>query len=155
MKQFIPASYIFSYWIFVWSSVYILSVWFIRNPPQMIQWFNPTFALLIAFIGTFESLIGLYLQGFSWNILLKYAATIVGIKAIPLFFIYRLGMPFGWNIHTLRDLGVIFGMFVLYMVYLWINGTTYEAVYSDLTESIENDENRTPFEWIVNRIFGI
>jgi hypothetical protein len=66
-----------------------------------------------------------------------------------------MGMPFGWNIHTLRDLGVMLGLFVIYAIYLYINGTTYEAVYSDLTESIDKDENRTPFEGIVNQIFGI
>ena len=64
-------------------------------------------------------------------------------------------MPFGWNIHTLSDLGIMFGLFVIYAIYLHINGTTYEAVYSDLTESIDKDENRTPFEGIVNQIFGI
>ena len=155
MKQPISASYIFSYWIFVWAVIYILSIWFIRNPPKILQWFNPTFALLIAFIVTFESLIRLYLQGSSLKILLKYASTIVAIKAIPLILIYRLGIPFGWNIHTFRDLGVMTALFIMYMVYLWINGTTYEKVYSDLTESIEKDENRTPFEGVVNKIFGI
>ena len=154
MKRLIPASYIFSYWIFVWSVVYILSVWGGVLRDKM-QWFNPTFALLIALIWTTESLVRLYLQGSSWKILVKYASTILAIKVLPLFFIYKLGMPFGWNIHTLRDLGVMFGMFVIYAIYLYINGTTYEAVYSDLTESIDKDENRTPFEGIVNRIFGI
>ena len=155
MKQLIPASYIFSYWIFIWSILYILSIWLIPNPPNFLQWFNPTFALLIAFIVTSESLIRLYLQGSSWNILLKYTATIVAIKAIPLYFIYKLGLPFGWNIHTFRDLGVMFAVFVIYMVYLWFNNTTYEVVYSDLTDSIEKDENRTPFEGTVHQIFGI
>jgi hypothetical protein len=123
--------------------------------PNIIQWFNPTFALLIAVIWTTESLIRLYLQGSSWNIILKYASTILAIKVIPLAFIYKMGMPFGWNIHTLRDLGIMFGLFVIYVIYLYINGTTYEAVYSDLTASVEKDENRTPFEGIVNQIFGI
>jgi hypothetical protein len=155
MKQSIPASYIFSYWIFAWSVIYILAIWTIRNPPNFLQWFNPTLVLLIAFIVTSESLIRLYLQGSSWNILLKYTSTIVAIKAIPLYFIYRFGIPFGWNIHTFRDLGVMFVMFLVYMAYLWVNGTTYEAVYTDLTESIEKDEHRTPFEGMVHRIFGI
>ena len=155
MKQSIPASYIFSYWIFIWSILYVFAVWFIRDPPKWVQWFNPTFALLIAFIVTFESLIRLYLIGSSWNILLKYAATIVAIKALPLYFIYRWGFPFGWNIHTVRDLGIMTVVFLVYMGYLWINGTTYETVYADLTDSIERDENRTPFEGVLNRIFGI
>ena len=155
MKQPIPASYIFSYWVFAWSILYIFAVWFINSPPKWVQWFNPTLVLLIAFIVTFESLLNLYLQGSSWQIILKYAAVIVVIKAIPLIFIYRLGLPFGWNIHTSRDLGVIFGIFMMYVVYLWINGTTYDAVYSDLTESIKKDENRTPFYEAVNRILGI
>jgi hypothetical protein len=111
--------------------------------------------LLIAFIWNTESLIKLYLGNASWNIILKYTAVIITIKGIPLYFIYRWGIPFGWNIHTFRDLGVMFGVFLVYMVYLWMNGTTYEAVYSDLMESIEKDENRTPFEGLVNRIFGI
>lgn len=155
MKDQIPASYIFSYWIFVWAVLYILAIHLIRDPPKWIQWFNPTFVLLIAFIWTTESLIKLYVQGASWRVMLKYTATIVAIKGLPLYFIYRWGIPFGWNIHTFRDLGVLVGIFAVYMVYLRVNGTNYQAVYSDLTDSIERDENRTPFESVFNRVFGL
>jgi hypothetical protein len=159
MKPSIPPSYIFSYWIFAWAAIYILSIWAFQfsktNPPKWIEWFNPTLVLLIAFIWTTESLIRFFVNGYSWSIIGKYAASIIAIKAIPLWLLYRLGLPFGWNIHTFRDIAVILVMFMIYSIYLWINGTNYEEAYDDLTDSIENDENRTPFEGIVNGVFGI
>jgi len=155
MKDAIPASYIFSYWIFLWAVAYILVIWFVRDPPKWVQWFNPTFVLLIAFIWTTESLMRLYFIGVSWSVILKYTATILSIKFVPLYLIYRWGIPFGWNIHTFRDLGVLVGIFAVYMVYLRVNGTDYETVYADLTDSIEHDENRTPLESALNRVFGI
>lgn len=159
MKLPIPASYIFSYWIFAWAAIYILSIWAFRfsktNPPKWIEWFNPTLVLLIAFIWTTESLIRLFINGYSWPIVVKYASCIVAIKAIPLWFLYQLGLPFGWNIHAIRDIAVMFSMFGIYSIYLWTNGTNFEEAYDDLTDSIENDENRTPFEGIVNGVLGI
>jgi hypothetical protein len=152
MKTIIPASYIFSYWIFIWSVVYILAVWMWGSPLGIP---NPTLALLIAFIWTSESVAGLYTKGLSSTIILKYVLTIVAIKAIPLFLLYRLGLPYGWNVETMKDLAIMAGLFAVYNVYLWINRTSYEGVYADLTKSVEKDDNRTPFESVFNRVFGI
>ena len=149
-KPLIPASYIFSYWIFIWAVAYIfvkyLYLFSNSKIPKQVQWFNPSLILLVALIWNVESIITLANNGRPFNILFKYGLMILCIKLIPLVLIWT------WDINLYRDLGIGFAVFLIYCVYLWLNGTDFNAVYKDLTESIENDENRTPFENLYSRM---
>jgi hypothetical protein len=75
----------------------------------------------------------------------KYGLMIVFIKAIPLWFSWT------WDIDLYRDVSIILVLFAIYCTYLWLNGTDFFTVYEDLTKSIENDEDRTPFEHLVGQ----
>jgi hypothetical protein len=149
-KPLIPASYIFSYWILAWAIIYIFVKYFYifsnSKLPKQIQWFNPTLIVIVAIIWNVESVIGLVNKGKSFNIIFKYALMIVCIKLIPLILIWT------WDINLYRDVGIAITVFLFYCVYLWLNNTDYNTVYNDLTESVENDENRTPFEHLYARI---
>ena len=144
-QDLIPASYIFSYWIFFWALGFIAikyAYYFAKvKLPRQIEQFNPTLVVIVALIWTSESLISLFMNGVSNTILFKYGLSIVFLKAIPLFFIWT------WDVSLYRDVLFTLVLFAIYCVYLWLNGTDYFAVYKDLTKSIENDENRTPFEF--------
>jgi len=146
----IPASYIFSYWILVWGVVYIFVKYaFIlskKTLPNQIKWFNPSLVFIVALIWNTESLIKLVLNGSPTFTLVKYGLMIVFIKAIPLWFIWT------WDINLYRDISIAITVFVLYCAYLWLNGTNFVAVYEDLTKSIENDEDRSPFEHWIGRL---
>lgn len=151
-KNLIPASYIFSYWIFAWAVVFIFVKYAYRlsksTLPKQIEWFNPSLVLLVALIWNTLSLLHLMVSGSSVYMIFKYGLMIVFIKAIPLWFSWT------WDIDLYRDVSIILGLFAVYCTYLWLNGTDFFAVYEDLTKSIENDEDRTPFEHLVGQFIG-
>ena len=154
-SNLIPASYIFSYWIFGWAVVYIIAKYSYRlsktNLPKQVEWFNPSLVLIVALIWNTLSLLRLVANGSSVYMIFKYGLMIVCIKAIPLWFSWT------WNIDLYRDVSIALGLFAVYCTYLWLNGTDFSAVYEDLTKSIENDENRTPFEryvYLVGHFIG-
>ena len=151
-QDLIPASYIFSYWIFCWAFGFIAikyAYYFAKvKMPRQIEWFNPTLVVIVALIWTSESLIAMFINGFPNTILFKYGLSILFLKVIPLFFIWT------WDVSLYRDVSFTLALFAIYCWYLWLNGTDFFAVYQDLTKSIENDENRTPFEFNYTRLFS-
>jgi hypothetical protein len=117
---------------------------------RALHWFNPALVLVIATIWNTLSLIKFFTTGKSWWIIFKYALMIVVIKAIPLWFIWKLYLRTDMN--ALRDVAIFLSVFAIYNAYLWINGTDFVTVYDDLTVSEENDENRTPFEHALTQL---
>lgn len=146
-KPLIPASYIFSYWILLWAIIYIIIVYsyrFLNSPvPNQIKWANPSLILLVAFIWNSESLIKLFLDGNSADIMFKYIVTILCIKVIPLYFVWT------WDIKLYRDVAIGATLFAIYCIYLWVYDTDFIKVYQDLSISVKNNEDRTPFEHLV------
>jgi hypothetical protein len=143
---YIPASHIFSFWIFFWALLYLgATAGNIYKP--VVRFFNPSLALLIALIWTCSSWIWMALRGYSWGRLAKYGAMILTIKVIPL--IYTLKT---WEQqHFERDVLVLAAVFGLYNLYLFLQGTTYEKEYQDLKDSLEADDNRTPLYYWVSK----
>ena len=150
LKPLIPASYIFSYWIFVWAVIYIVIKYIYQfsnaKLPKQIQWLNPSLIILVATIWSVESLIKLFYQTASFYVMFKQALMILCIKITPLWFIWT------YDINLYRDLGIAFAVFLVYCIYLWLNNTNFNTVYTDLTESVENEENRTPFEHLFEKL---
>jgi len=150
MNTLIPASYIFSYWIFAWAVAYILVKYAYRlsksKIPKQIEWFNPSLIFLIALICNMIELILLVMNRSNVYKLFKYALMIVCMKVIPLWLIWS------GNINVYRDISIGLGIFAVYTVYLWVNGTDLFAVYADVIKSVNNDEDRTPFEYWLNRV---
>ena len=149
-KPLIPASYIFSYWIFIWAVIYIVIKYIYQfsnaKLSKQIQWMNPSLILLVATIWSVESLIMLFYQTASFNVMFKQTLMIISIKIIPLWFIWT------YDINLYRDVGIAFAVFLVYCIYLWLNNTDFNTVYTDLTESVENEENRTPFEHLFEKL---
>ena len=152
-KPLIPATYIFSYWILIWAVIYIAIKYFYQfkneTLPSNIQQFNPSLVLAVASIWNTESLIKYILIGVPANILFKQTVMIICIKLIPLALVWTNKM----NLY--RDVAITIVLFSIYCIYLWLNGTDVMSVYKDLMISVENDENRTPFEYWFNKFFGM
>jgi hypothetical protein len=152
-KPLIPATYIFSYWILIWAVIYIAIQYCYqfanKTLPSHIRWFNPSLVLAVASIWNTESLIKHALSDASANILFKQIVMILCIKLIPLWLVWTPKM----NLY--RDVAITILLFATYCIYLWSNGTDMVSVYEDLMVSLENDENRTPFEYWFNKIFGL
>jgi hypothetical protein len=141
MQSYIPASYIFSYWIFVWTIIYLVAIRLITSHTirNIAYKFNPTLALLIAFIWTFISWVRMMLRGYSLRRLAKYAGMILAIKIIPLLATYGT-----WQQDAGIELIILAVIFGIYVLYVQSQGTTFVDAYDELTRSLDNDDNRTP-----------
>lgn len=144
---YIPTSYIFSYWIFFWSILYLGSIRTIKTQSvrEIAYKFNPTLALLIAFIWTFISWVRMALRGYSVRRLAKYAAIILAIKIIPLF--ATVGT---WQQDAGTEIIILAAIFGLYVLYMQLQGTNFVAAYDELSKSLEKDDNRTPIYYWTN-----
>jgi|Laugresbdmm110sn_1035088.scaffolds.fasta_scaffold47819_1 uncharacterized membrane protein len=127
--------FIFSYWIFVWYLLYVTK--YIRESPK--------FALLMSFIQTCSSMILLRTA----NIFSLFCVSVLTIliKVIPL---YSLR-----NEYIKMD-GVIFAvcLFTIYIIWLHINNETMLRYYRRIYDSLNANDDKTPFVYLMRRIFG-
>lgn len=157
-SRLIPPSYLFSYWIWLWAIVYILVTSIITLGPAFCKrWIrcgtsyaiatifsiNPCLILLIAFITNAGYLIKLALYGMPLTNMLKYVSVLMLLKGIPLWLVWT------WDMQLYRDLLPVAILFMIYCMYLWYNQVDIISVYTDVVKSIENNENRTPLEYLI------
>jgi hypothetical protein len=141
--------FIFSYWIFVWFLIYLVSnIFFDKNTIH-----SP---LLELYIGFFVSLYGLsYLASTISNTLtlIKFLAMLMVIKIVPLFItIYLSGT---YKINLKHDLKKVLILLLIYFVYLVCWNVNVFDVYNYEGISIINNDNRTPFFYILSKIYSV
>jgi hypothetical protein len=145
----IRPDFIFSYWIFVWFFIYFISnIFFNKN---MIP--SP---LLELYIGFFVSLYGFfYLLFENSNTLpiIKFLVMLIVIKTIPLLTtIYLSGTyKINWN----YDLKKALILLLIYFVYLVCWNVNVFDVYNYEGISIINNDNKTPFFYILSKIYPV
>ena len=138
--------FIFSYWIFVWFLIYLVSnIFFDKNIIH-----SP---LLELYIGFFVSLYGFsYLASTisSTLMLMKFLAMLMAIKIVPLFItIYLIGT---YKINLKHDLKKVLILLLIYFVYLVCWNVNAFDVYKYEGISIINNDNKTPFFYILSKI---
>jgi hypothetical protein len=145
----IRPDFIFSYWIFVWVLIYFISNILLNK--NIIP--SP---LLAIYIGFFVSLYGLsYLVSTISNnsILMKFLVMLIVIKTIPLLItIYLSGTyKINWN----YDLKKILILLLFYFVYLVCWNVNVFDVYNYEGISIINNDNKTPFFYLLTKIYPL
>ncbi len=125
---------LFSYWIFLWYIVYILSV----------TTYNPTFALVFAALENFMMLAFMYKTKI--DTVIFFIIIIVLFKLIPLANINR-------RIHT-RDIYATMILFFIYCVWLYVNGHTLYYVFKVSKDVIDNKTD-LPFTSVVKSFLKI
>jgi len=138
--------FIFSYWIFVWFLIYLVSnLFFNKNAIP-----SP---LLELYIGFFVSLYGFsYLASTisSTLTLMKFLAMLMAIKIVPLFItIYLSGT---YKINLKHDLKKLLILLLIYFVYLVCWNVNVFDVYKYEGISIINNDNKTPFFYILSKM---
>jgi hypothetical protein len=138
--------FIFSYWIFVWFLIYLVSnIFFDKNIIH-----SP---LLELYIGFFVSLYGFsYLASTisSTLTLMKFLAMLMAIKIVPLFItIYLSGT---YKINLKHDLKKLLILLLIYFVYLVCWNVNAFDVYKYEGISIINNDNKTPFFYILSKM---
>jgi hypothetical protein len=141
--DYIKPSYLFSYWIFGWFIIYMISK-FIPSLDWVHKYTNPIYGF---YIGVLENLIQIYMiynLNFKWNIIILFLINIFLFKIIPILILLREPTNLYRNI-----LFVLF-LFIIYLIYLVICGTNIYNIYKETSDSIIHEKNKTPFIFLLN-----
>jgi hypothetical protein len=138
MTYYISPSYIFSYWIFGWFIIYIISK-YIPSLSWVHKYTNPLYAFYIGILENIIQLFMIYKYNFKWLTIMLFIANMILFKILPILFLIREPINFYWNSIF------IFSLFFVYLLYLVSCGTNIYKVYTEISNSIINEENKTPF----------
>jgi hypothetical protein len=126
------ADLIFSNWIFVWVLIYIAGL----------TKFSPKIAIITAILENIGSLI--FLTTINYKTL----------RAILLYFLLKLiSLTIVINdVVIMRDFIVLILLFLIYTGWLFINDETVIGYYKKIHQSLNNNDNNTPFVNFINNI---
>jgi hypothetical protein len=126
------ADLIFSNWIFIWVVIYISGL----------TTFSPKIAIIIALLENMGS-----------SILLK-TINYKTLRAILLYFLLKLiSLAIVINdVVIMRDFIVLILLFLIYVIWLFINDETVIGYYKKIHHSLNNNDNNTPFVNFINNI---
>ena len=113
MQTIIRPDFIFSYWIFVWFILYFTSV--VTISPKIWIW-----------LALFENIISIFFMLKSkFYYILRFIVINLFIKVVPLYLV--------WN-EPIRKSDIVYSgfVFVIYNVWLFINGKTVYTIYKML-----------------------
>jgi len=126
--------FVFSYWIFAWYIFYALGL----------TTYSPkAFLILSVSINVLIFLSMIYYKNSSIFIALFVIANFI-IKVAPIFFLRNVS-------NKPRDYYAGLGLFVIYNIWLLINGTSFIEILKNQYDAIVKNEARTPFmHYVVN-----
>jgi hypothetical protein len=133
---------IFSFWICIWFTLYILF-------PQPIP--SPLLALYIAFVVNVLELLYFIKFGIPFTRILQYTAMIALIKIVPIAIIYYY---YNNRIKWRDDVISTIGIFALHNIYLLAIGTDFITVNKKIVHSIEINDKQTPLFKIFDTIYN-
>lgn len=136
-----------SYWIFTWSIIYIIILFFFNYNNKYIYFFinncNPILLLLFALfenIITFIIMMSYYVR---IRILILFTIMMILFKIIPLYL-----LSFG-KINYIPNIISILIFFIVYNIYLLINGTNIIDIYTKSIKLVM--EEKTPFLYFIQK----
>jgi len=152
----IPSESLLSSWIFYWSILYCIVKYFTVSIP--LDFWNPTFAILFALTYQTYALIQVLLNVHPFyrlpRILAKFFTLTFFIKLLPLYLV--IGAPNLVNIPNSIAANIQSGIplfiivFLIYFVYITHQKLDLFEIYSDLTDSYIEDDDRIPSYRLAN-----
>lgn len=137
-----------SYWIFTWSVIYIVALFFLNHNNKYVHFFidncNP---ILLIFFALFENIITLIIMMSHCvrvRILILFGMMMILFKMIPLYL-----LSFG-KINHIPNLISILMFFIAYNIYLLMNGTNIFDIYAKSIKLVM--EEKTPFLHFVQKM---
>jgi hypothetical protein len=127
--------FIFSYWILLWYLAYAIKFTDI----------SPKFALVFGILENIAMFSFMSYKGASLDSLFRFGFSNFVIKAIPLYLLRGEPIRRSDVIMTL----LIFG---LYNAWLYVNGETFSRVVTQITDSLVNNKNETPFMKLLDQV---
>ena len=130
--------FVFSYWIFAWYIFYALGV---------TSYSPKAFLILSVSINILIFLLMIYYKNSLIFIALFVIANFI-IKVAPIFFLRSVSIK-------PRDYYAGIGLFIIYNLWLNINGTSFTKIMTNQYDAIVKNEARTPFMYYVANLFSI
>jgi hypothetical protein len=131
----IRIDFIFSYWIFAW---YLLYTFGVTN-------FNPKFALIGGVIENSFLLVLMLYKSLYWDALLFVFINTI-LKLYPLYSIWKTSLK-------IKDIMFTFGLFIVYELWLRINGTNTIIENKKTIDSILTKKYDTPLMKLFKTLF--
>ena len=131
---------VFSVWIFVWFVIFIIGL----------ITYNPTFIILLAIIIVIISIyLGIYYFGIDRYNITKFVVINIFMKSIPislLWYYKQLRIKY-------RDVIFTLILFIVYNMYLLLNGTNIIKVYSDMVKAYQNKNEKDDKRTIISKAY--
>jgi hypothetical protein len=143
--------FLFSYWLVGWFLLYYFTPYNALGPISVFirKHLNPKLAFYLATLEnilTFGTLV--YYGSDVWT-LFKYISMMLLLKVLPLYLLMD------YTIQWLHDTAILFGIFVLYNIYLAFNETNIYEIYKRTFISIKTKQNETPLFSLVHKMFRV
>ena len=137
-----------SYWIFTWSIIYITVLFFFNYNNKYIYFFiNNCNPILLLFFALFENIITFIIMMSYYvrmRILFLFSIMMILFKIIPLYL-----LSFG-KINYIPNIISILLFFIVYNIYLLINGTNIIDIYTKSIKLVM--EEKTPFLYFIQKM---
>jgi len=129
--------FVFSYWIFAWYMLFAAGI----------TTYSPKVFLIISVsVNILIFLLMLYYKNSLIYISLFVAANFI-IKIIPLLLIHH-------NTIKMRDYYAGAGLFIIYNIWLFVNGTSFIEIMKNQYDAVLKNDARTPFMNYALQFFG-
>jgi hypothetical protein len=136
---------LFSYWAFSWFIIYYFGNKYLEKYTG-VKIPSPKLALHLALYENIIELISLITVNLNGWLITKYSLMILFVKVLPLYLIWDVKLEYP------RDIYILIGVFIVYVAYLNLIGTSLLEVYKTTNKSLAEGKNDTPFfrflDWI-------
>lgn len=142
---FVSFDLLFSFWIVAWFIIYFcvnkntskISVFIKKH-------FNPKLALYLALYSNLFTFFAILIYNPQFIIFIKFTFLIFAIKILPLYLLKNT------KIKWVNDTIALIFVFFVYLFYLKINNQNIYDVYINATNSIIQNDNKTPIFHLLN-----
>jgi len=126
---------VFSYWIFFWFLLYIFK--FVT--------YNPKFMLILGLIENLILFIFMVYYGSNYKTLVYFIIINLFIKLLPYYSIRKTTIQY-------RDIYASLVLFLIYCVWLYINGIEVIKYENKIFQSLIHNKNQTPGLFLLNKM---
>jgi hypothetical protein len=133
--MFLRVDLVFSYWILFWYIIYIFRY----------TQYNPKFAIGLGIFENFIMLLMMVYFNTSFNSIIRFVIINIFLKIIPYYTLRN-------TVIYLKDILASIRLFIIYIVWLFINGQNVIALQNKVFVSLVKDKNETPMMWLFNKL---
>jgi hypothetical protein len=129
--------FIFSYWILAWYLLYYFNI---------IDTYNPTFALIIALLQNILIILLMVYYNTKLYYIILFIIVVILIKCIPLYTIKNKNI-------AKKDILTTFILFTIYLFWILLNNVDILYEYNKINNLILHNKNTLPLMVLLDKLF--